>query len=138
MKFVFQLAAPADFEPSDWDILKKVNKLDTDAEFLSMMTGVNITEEIIKSGEYEKYVDMISPARLVNENSVPTLLGYGLKDHLVPGNLKYGLVDALDKNEVPYDYLEFPHSNHGMYADLDVLQDFLDLSLDYCNKYFKE
>lgn len=52
VKFVFQLAAPADFEPSDWDILKKVNKLDTDAEFLSMMTGVNITEEIIKSGEY--------------------------------------------------------------------------------------
>ena len=136
VKFVFQLAAPADFEPSDWDILKKVNKLDTDAEFLSMMTGVNITEEIIKSGEYEKYVDMISPARLVNENSVPTLLGYGLKDHLVPRELKYKLVSALEDNGVEYDYFEFPNCNHGMYRDLDMLKQFLELSLEYCERYF--
>ena len=136
VKFVFQLAAPADFEPSDWDILKKVDKLDTDAEFLSMMTGVNITEEIIKSGEYEKYVDMISPARLVNENSVPTLLGYGLKDHLVPRELKYKLVSALEDNGVEYDYFEFPNCNHGMYRDLDMLKQFLELSLEYCERYF--
>lgn len=123
-------------EPSDWDILKKVNKLDTDAEFLSMMTGVNITEEIIKSGEYEKYVDMISPARLVNENSVPTLLGYGLKDHLVPRELKYKLVSALEDNGVEYDYFEFPNCNHGMYRDLDMLKQFLELSLEYCERYF--
>lgn len=138
VKFVFQLAGPASFEPEHWDILKKINGLSTDIEFIEMMTGEEISEEMLVSGDYKTYIEKISPTYLVTESSVPTLLGYGLKDHLVPGNLKYGLVDALDKNEVPYDYLEFPHSNHGMYADLDVLQDFLDLSLDYCNKYFKE
>ena len=107
VKFVFQLAAPADFEPSDWDILKKVNNL-----------------------------DMISPARLVNENSVPTLLGYGLKDHLVPRELKYKLVSALEDNGVEYDYFEFPNCNHGMYRDLDMLKQFLELSLEYCERYF--
>ena len=101
-----------------------------------MMTGVNITEEIIKSGEYEKYVDMISPARLVNENSVATLLGYGLKDHLVPRELKYKLVSALEDNGVEYDYFEFPNCNHGMYRDLDMLKQFLELSLEYCERYF--
>lgn len=138
VKFVFQFAGPASFEPEHWDILKKINGLSTDIEFIEMMTGEEISEEMLISGDYKTYIEKISPTYLVTESSVPTLLGYGLKDHLVPGNLKYGLVDALDKNEAPYDYLEFPHSNHGMYADLDVLQDFLDLSLDYCNKYFKE
>lgn len=42
----------------------------------------------------------------VIKNPVPTLCGYGLKDHLVP-----------------HDYLPFPNSNHGMYADHDVMQD---------------
>lgn len=136
VKFVFQLAAPADFEPSNWDILKKVNKLKTDAEFLSLMTGVDITEEIIKSGEYEQYVNDISPARLVNENSVPTLMGYGMKDHLVPRALKYKLVAALEENNVKFDYYEFPNCNHGMYRDLDMLEQFLIVSLEYCDKYF--
>ena len=136
VKFVFQLAAPADFEPSDWVILKKVNNLDSDAEFLSMMTGMDITEEIIKSGKYEQYVNKISPARLVNESSVPTLMGYGLKDHLVPSKLKYKLVDALEENNVEFDYYEFPNCNHGMYRDLDILEQFMKTSLEYCDKYF--
>lgn len=137
IKFVFQLAAPAEFEPSDWDILKKVNKLNSDAEFLSLMTGVDIKEEIIKNGEYEQYVDEISPARLVSEHSVPTLIGYGLKDHLVPRKLKYKLIDALEKNSVKFDYYEFPNCNHGMYRDLDVLEKFLKKSLEYCDIYFR-
>lgn len=136
VKFVFQLAAPADFTPEDWDILKKVNHLNSDAEFLSMMTGINITDEIVRSGEYESYLNGISPARLVTENSVPTLMGYGLKDHLVPRELKYRLVDSLNKSGVQYDYFEFPNCNHGMYRDLDILEDFLNLSLEYCDRYF--
>ncbi len=137
VKFVFQLAAPASFEPEYWDILKKINKLDTDIEFIEMMTGMSITEEMFTSGIYEQYIERISPTHLVSQNSVPTLLGYGLKDHLVPAQLKYFLIDALEQNGVAYDYIEFPNSNHGMYADPDKLQEFLDLSLRYCSNYFK-
>ena len=136
VKFVFQLSGPSDFEPDDWSLLKKVNKIKTDAEFLKWMTGVDITDEMISNGEYTKYVDAISPARLINEDSVPSLIGYGLRDHAVPSTSRTLLVKALQDNGVKHDYIEFPHSNHGMYADLDKLQEFLDKSLEYCSTYF--
>ncbi len=136
VKFVFQLAGPADFEPNDWNILIKTNKLKSKAEFVTMMTGENITDEMIVSGEYNQYIDKISPARLVNSNTVPSLVGYGLKDHLVPASSRTLLKKAFDDNGVVHDYLEFPNSNHGMYRDLDKMQTFLDKSLKYCNKYF--
>lgn len=98
---------------------------------------MKFTEEEIAQGKHEEAVTAVSPARLVNEKSVPTLCGYGLRDHVVPQNQRELLVKALKDNKVTYDYLEFPHSNHGMYADLDILQEFLELSLNYCNKYFE-
>ncbi len=69
---------------------------------------------------------------------VPTLCGYGLKDHLVPHSSRELLVEALEYNGVPHDYLPFPNSNHGMYADLDVMQNFFNISLEYCNYYFEK
>lgn len=136
VKFVFQLAGPSDFEPSEWSLLKRVNKIQSDTEFLKWMTGVDITDEMLASGEYNKYVDEISPARLVNENSVPSLIGYGLKDHAVPASSRTILIDALQKSGSVYKYFEFPRSNHGMYNDLDVLQEFLDESVEWCRVYF--
>lgn len=32
VKFVFQLAAPASFEPSDWSLLKSIDHITTDAD----------------------------------------------------------------------------------------------------------
>ncbi|MCD8335993.1 MAG: alpha/beta hydrolase [Lachnospiraceae bacterium] len=136
VRFVFQLAGPADFNPDDWEILIRTNKWDGAKEFVQQMTGIAVTDEQMVNGDYEPYIDAISPARLVDENSVPTLCGYGLKDHLVPASSRELLVAALEENGVSYDYLPFPNSNHGMYADLDLLQEFLDLSLEYCERYF--
>ena len=101
-----------------------------------MMTGVRITDEMMASKEYLPYIYSVSPTYLVDANSVPTLMGYGLIDHCVPTQLKYPLIDALKENGVPYDYVEFPKSNHGMYNDIDKLQEFINLSLEYGDKYF--
>ena len=136
VKFVFQLAGPASFEPSDWSLLKSIDHITTDADFATMMTGVRITDEMMASKEYLPYIYSVSPTYLVDANSVPTLMGYGLIDHCVPTQLKYPLIDALKENSVPYDYVEFPKSNHGMYNDIDKLQEFINLSLEYCDKYF--
>ena len=38
VKFVFQLAAPTYFEPNDWSLLKKVNRWNSNEEFLKVMT----------------------------------------------------------------------------------------------------
>lgn len=136
VKFVFQLAGPASFEPSDWSLLKSIDHITTDADFATMMTGIRITDEMMASKEYLPYIYSVSPTYLVDANSVPTLMGYGLIDHCVPTQLKYPLIDALKENGVPYDYVEFPKSNHGMYNDIDKLQEFINLSLEYCDKYF--
>lgn len=131
VKFVFQLAAPTYFDPSEWSLLMKVDKLDSEKAFCYMMTGKELTD-------YETEIRRISPACIVNEKSVPSLIGYGLIDHCVPLSQKFYLMDAFNKYQVHYDYIEFPKSNHGMYNDLDKLQQFLDKSLEYGKIYFSE
>ena len=95
-----------------------------------MMTGKDIDN-------YNDDIKAISPACIVNKNRVPSLIGYGLKDHCVPLDQKYYLMDAYNMYNVPYDYIEFPKSNHGMYNDLDKLQEFLDKSIEYADRYFQ-
>ena len=130
VKFVFQLAAPTYFDPSEWSLLMRVDKLKTEDEFCAMMTGKTMTD-------YSREIQKISPACIVSADSVPSLIGYGLIDHCVPLSQKYYLINAYNKYRVPYDYIEFPKSNHGMYNDLDKLQLFLDKSLEYADRYFK-
>lgn len=131
VKFVFQMAAPTYFESSEWSLLMKVDRLDSEAAFYKMMTGKELDH-------YDEEIQKISPACIVNRNSVPSLIGYGLIDHCVPLTQKEYLMDEYDKYNVTYDYVEFPKSNHGMYNDLDKLQEFLDKSLEYAEIYFKE
>ena len=131
VKFVFQLAAPTYFAPSEWSLLMKVDRLDSEEEFCKMMTGTELED-------YDTEIQNISPACIVNEDSVPSLIGYGLIDHCVPLSQKYYLMEAYDRDKVMYDYIEFPKSNHGMYNDLDKLQEFLDKSLEYARVYFTD
>ena len=130
VKFVFQLAAPTYFDPSEWSLLMRVDNLKTEREFCEMMTGK-------KLADYNQEMRNISPACLVQDDSVPSLIGYGLIDHCVPLNQKFYLLDAYKEHHIPYDYIEFPKSNHGMYNDLDKLQSFLDKSLEYADRYFE-
>lgn len=129
VKFVFQLAAPTYFAPSEWSLLMKVDRLDSEEKFFKMMTGKELED-------YDTEIQNISPACIVNEDSVPSLIGYGLIDHCVPLSQKYYLIEVYDRDNVMYDYIEFPKSNHGMYNDLDKLQEFLDKSLEYARVYF--
>ena len=131
VKFVFQLAAPTYFAPSEWSLLMKVDRLDSEEEFCKMMTGKELED-------YDTELQNISPACIVNEDSVPSLIGYGLIDHCVPLSQKYYLIEVYDRDNVMYDYIEFPKSNHGMYNDLDKLQEFLDKSLEYARVYFTD
>ncbi len=126
VRFVFQLAAPTwlDLGSSEWDLLKKVDRLKSDEEFISMMTD---------DGDWKA----VSPAWIVQNNSVPTLMGYGLIDHCVPLDQKTILMDAMDSVGAEYDYIPFPKSNHGMYNDLDKMQEFIDMSLAYCSDYLR-
>lgn len=132
VKFVFQLVAPTYFAPEDWTSLMKADHLESDEAFYQMMTGMELDDK-----GYMREMKKISPACIVREGTVPTLMGYGLKDHSIPANQKFYLIDALKKYDVSYEYIEFPNSNHLLYGDMDKMQEFIDKSLEYCEKYFQ-
>jgi len=132
VKFVFQLTGPAHFNPVSWGHTEPAST----AAFLTLMTGETITEEMVQSGEAESYWKAISPAYLVDENTVPTLCGYGPYDKIVKPEIKFALFEAFEQYGVPYHYLEYPNSNHIMCHDLDKSQEYIDTALAYCRKYF--
>ena len=131
VRFVFQVAAPTYFEPSEWTLLMKVDKLASEHDFCKMMTGKELED-------YTQEIQKISPAGIVSDDSVPSLIAYGRIDHCVPVNQKNYLMEAYLLHDVPYDYIEFPKSNHGMYNDPDKLQEFLEKSLEYAERYFTD
>ena len=132
VKFVFQLTGPAHFDPAGWGHTEPASA----AAFLSLMTGETITEAMILSGEAEAYWKAISPAYLVDADTVPTLCGYGPHDKIVPPELKKALFLAFEQYGVPYDYIEYPNSNHIMCHDLDKSQLYIDKAEEYCKRYF--
>lgn len=133
IKFVFQQTGPAHFDPADWGN----SDAEAAASFLSMMTGKRITSEMVVNGEAEQEMIAISPACLVNSGTVPTLCAYGPKDKIVPPVLKFKLFEAFEQYGVPYDYIEFPNSNHGMYSDPDKQREYITKVLEYCKTYLK-
>lgn len=133
---IFTLAAPVDFEPKYWGLLKWVDKVKTDEEFLTLMTGHTVSSDMMTSKEYEKYVDEISPARLISDEmqGIRLVVGYGLKDHCVPAEQKELLMEALDRHRIEYRYFPFPNCNHGMYRDLEVHERFIEAVLEALEK----
>lgn len=81
VRFVFQVAAPTYFEPSEWTLLMKVDKLASEHDFCKMMTGKELED-------YTQEIQKISPAGIVSDDSVPSLIAYGRIDHCVPVNQK--------------------------------------------------
>lgn len=133
VRFVFEQVGPVSFEPSGWGN----STPESCAAFASFMTGEQITSEMMLSGEYKSYTDSISPVAYVNRNTVPTIMGYGTHDSAVPPELKYTLINALEQNKIPYEYIEFSHSGHGLLNDPDKTQLYLDTVNQYLSLYFK-
>lgn len=132
VKFVFEQTGPVSFEPGGRGQTEDEGR----AAFVSMMTGKQFTAEDVGSEEYQKAIDEISPAALVNEKTVPTILAYSPKDKVVPADLKYRLLEKLDEHGVSYDYIEFPNSGHGMLGDPDMSVAFYQLVDEYIERYF--
>lgn len=131
VKMVFQMTGPATFEPSEWDITETKDII----ESISRLSGKTVTEEMIENGEIDEIIKEISPALLVDKNTVPTVMAYGPKDKIVRVNLKYVLMDALEENGIDYTFIEFPNSGHGMLFDPDKTQEYVDTVNAYLEKY---
>ena len=91
--------------------------------------------EMIEDGSYTEAVKNISADKWVNENSVPALLAYGKHDKVCPCATGRRLAATLEKYNVPHDYIEFPHSGHGLQNDNKYYFRYLDKLDEYLEKY---
>ena len=133
VKFVFEAVGPSSFEPEDWYGLGADPK--ATADLFSVMSGKTITANMIGTEAYREAIKDISPYTWVDENSVPTLCAYGRYDKVCPfGTVKY-LINALEENEVPFDYIEFPHSGHGLQNDNKQYKLYMQKMNEYLEKY---
>lgn len=134
LKFIFEQTGPVSFDPIWWGATN--NDYAMQAMFVSNFSGEEVTVEMVERGEHLPIVDAMSPAALVREDTVPTLCAYGPRDKMVPACLKYHLFAALERYHVPYDYVEYPNSNHGLYDDPKSQKEFLEKLDEYCERYF--
>lgn len=142
LKMVFEGVGPPSFEPSIWLGMDNMdNPYETDeaakagASFASVMTGESITVDMMRDGEYKKYVDEISPYTHITKNSVPTLAAYGTYDKVVPFGLTKNFIEALRDNNVPHDFIEFKRSGHGLQNDPKESQLYFEKINEYLDKY---
>lgn len=131
VKMVFEMTGPVTFEPAAWGVTKEEDVLET----VCQKSGETVTLEMMKNGEMDALIREISPALLVDETTVPTVMAYGPKDKVVPVHLKYALLEALEKYGVDHTYIEFPHSGHAMAFDPDKTQTYVDTVNRYLEKY---
>ena len=130
--FVFEKVGPVDFHGKTWGS----NDPKKDPALAFALAGKEFKEEMAGSDEVEKVINSVSPVAFVTSKSVPTLFAYGAKDDLVkPAHAKL-LKETLEKAGVPHQYIEYPHSNHGLYEDPECRDEFNQAVLEFARKYF--
>ncbi len=135
VKLVFEGVGPSSFYPEDW----KNYGLDKDPEaaavFFSYMCGKNITPDMFGTAAYDEVMRDVSPLLCVNENTVPTVMAYGMHDTFQPYEGSVRLDAALTKYKVPHEYIVFEHSGHGLQNDNKQMIAYSEAILEYLDKY---
>ena len=106
----------------------------------SMLTGKEITKEMIQNGEADSLCEEISPVCYVNENTMPSIFAYAGMDPIVTKGNRTAMIDVFKEtfgeNGNNYNYIFYPMSGHGLL--LDPLSDnaYFDTLYKYCETYF--
>ena len=135
VKMVTSLVGPASFVREDWDIYGLDKNSFAAASMFSGMAGKQITPEMIEDGSYAELVKNISADKWVSERSVPALLAYGSYDKVCPCATGRRLAAELKKYNVPHDYIEFPHSGHGLQNDNKYYRLYVKTLNEYLERY---
>lgn len=135
VKMVFEMVGPASFYPEDWGIYGLDKNPQAAADLFTVMSGNTITPAMLGTPAFDEAVKNISPAMWVNANSVPALIGHGRYDKIAPFASVRHLTDALDKYGIHHDFIEFPHSGHGLHNDDKQYQQYMQMVEQYLGKY---
>lgn len=138
VKMVFEAVAPASFYAEDWTPYGLDQNPEAAAGLFGIMSGKNITPEMLSTEEYETAIKDISAYIWVNENTVPTVCAYGVYDKVCPFDSSKHLIKALEENNVTYDYIEFPHSGHALQNDNKCYIQYMNKVVEYLDTYMNE
>ena len=127
--FVASMAGPADISPAVWgeDMAIRVTR---------RLTGVEISPEMLRSGEADELLASISPTSFIGENTPPTLLMQGEKDTVVPPANANALVEKFIAFGIPFDDIRLENSDHSLLQNPIKHAKFYGMLFDYCEKYF--
>ncbi|UOQ83578.1 alpha/beta hydrolase [Gracilibacillus salinarum] len=135
VKMLFEAVGPSSFYPEDWSPYGLDQNPEAAADLFSVMSGTEITVDMFGTEAYEEAIKPISAYRWVNENSVPTVAAYGVYDKVAPFDTVKHLIHALEENNVPHEYIEFPHSGHALQNDNDLYVKYMETVEEYLDTY---
>lgn len=135
VKLMFQMVGPSSFYAEDWGIYGLDQNAEAAANLFGVMGGVELTADMITSGEYVELMKPISAAMWVNENSCPSLILNGVHDKIQPFDGVARLVKAYEDNGIDYQSFVAPHSGHGVQNDNKVFEAYMDAVVEYLDKY---
>lgn len=138
VKMVFEGVGPSSFYPEDWKCYGFDQSKDAAAGLFSQMAGKTITADMFGTDEYDELVKDTSALYWVNENTVPTVMAYGMHDKFQPYEGSVRLAEALTKYNVPHEYIVFEHSGHGLQNDNKQMVQYSEAILEYLDKYMSE
>jgi acetyl esterase/lipase len=135
VRMLFEAVGPPSFYPEDWTNYGLDQNPDAAAGLFSVMAGTEITVDMLGTEAYEEAIEPISAYKWVNESSVPSVIAYGVHDRVSPFLAVRHLVNALEEHNVPHEYIEFPHSGHGLQNDDALYVQYMDTIIAYLERY---
>ncbi|MBQ8228515.1 MAG: alpha/beta hydrolase [Clostridia bacterium] len=124
--FTANQVGPSDFHKEVWG----------SESLASMLSGVEFTDEMIASGEAEKYINLVSPTAYVTKDTVPSILAYGGTDMIVPSGNAKRIKEAFENSGAVHSYILYPLSNHGLKLDPLCEMEYVNTVVQYCQQYF--
>lgn len=132
VRFVFQQAAPGDFDVTKWKLMTDLSK----HKFVSYFSGVPSDNLMMGVDEYKYLMDDISPVFYIDSTSVPTICAYGNWDVQLNEDVRNSLIERLEMFGVKHDYIEYTNSGHQMIDDPKKQKEYVDKILEYTKLYF--
>ncbi len=130
IKFTANMAGPADISPSVWGE-------DLSITIGEMLSGKDITPEMLSNGEADEIFKVISPSTYVTKSAPPSIFIYGGSDTTVPFGNAESIMRKFDTVGVKYDFVYLPDANHALLSNPIRRLSYPMLLLSYCKIYFK-
>lgn len=131
--FVSSEVGPTDFLDPGQIELNGVSKLD----LLNKLLNTQVTPSQLQNTAFifPQSWYLASPIYHVNDNTIPTVLAYGMLDNLVSYTNAIRLNNKLEEFGVAHRLITFPNSGHGLDNDPSRSDEYLQTMLYFLNTY---